>query len=180
VTFLKNSAGTIDQALRLDGRRDRALGKLGLGVCSGVNVPLSPRFNGSGAAGQDGGTIENADCGGDVAELDVVENKRSGKGAVCGIRVTDEDGRVFYYGVDDRFRTDSLYMCTLSPVHERLGTLFEMHLSSRGGPSCQQIKSNLAIVNGNTLECPSCGSNTFSYLNIMNMEKTAHPSSKGR
>jgi hypothetical protein len=103
VTSLKDFATAIDQALWLDSKRYRALGKLGLGVGSRVNIALSPRVNGCVAAGQDGRAVENSDRCGDVTQLDVVENKRPCKRAIGGIRVTNEDGCVFYYGVDDRF-----------------------------------------------------------------------------
>ena len=108
VAFLENLAGSIDQALWFDNRRDCALSKLSLGARSRVDVALAPGVNGGIATGQDGSAIGSSDCNGNISELDVIEDERPSKGAMRSIRITDENGRVFYRGIYDCFCTNSL------------------------------------------------------------------------
>ena len=81
VTSLEDFAGAVDQALRFHGSWYGALGKLGLGVGARVNVTLSPGVDGSITASQNSRTIEDSNCRGDITEFDIIENKRSNKGA---------------------------------------------------------------------------------------------------
>lgn len=103
----KYSARAVKEIARLRGSRNGALLELEGGARTGIDITLPPALNRGRAAGKDDIPICDRHGGGDVLEIDVVENegarKRSGR-----LAVLDENWGVDDRRIDNRDRADSL------------------------------------------------------------------------
>lgn len=79
-------------------------------VDAGINISLSPTWNSCGPAGEDDSTANNANSDRDIDELYIVEDERTSKAPVAGLRCTDKDWSFSHGGVYDGFGSNSLGM----------------------------------------------------------------------
>lgn len=102
----------IEEDTRLARWVPASLHKLAIGVCPGVDVTLHPVLDGSRASAEDSLSANNANCGGYIVKVNVVQDERTRESSAAGRGGTDKYRRVGHSGVYDRLSTDCLRSVT--------------------------------------------------------------------
>ena len=141
----EHAPGRVEQDARLLDRGDARLHERARRVRALEDVALRPRVDRHRAAREDRRAVQNADGGGHVVEADVVEHERAVQDAVACRGGTEEDGRVGNHCVDD----------CLGLSAASVEVKADLCTNQTGQRWSQLASTNLAVVDGHSLECPA-------------------------